>query len=101
MLTPALRVGAEKHLLLVAWDAAAAAAGHEPALPELAPLMKAQLAVLTAELKGQEATGELHLTFATEAEASRGKLGVLATRDKVVETVKWLQEINRRRIATR
>ncbi|HVS37752.1 MAG TPA: hypothetical protein VMS17_19475, partial [Gemmataceae bacterium] len=91
-LTPALRTGAEKHLVLAAWDAAAAAAGTEPPFPEFAPLMKAQLAVLTADLKGQEATGELRLNFATEAEAKAGKKGVQDTRDKVLELVGWLKD---------
>jgi hypothetical protein len=94
VLTPALRPGAEKHLVLVAWDAAALAAGTEPPFPEFAPLMKAQLAVLTADLSGREATGELRLTFATEAEAKDGKKGVLQTRDKFLEAMKWLKDID-------
>ena len=96
VLTPACGPAAEKHLLLVAWDAAAAAAGKEPGIPELAPLMKAQLAVLTVDLNGQEAKGELHLTFSTEAEATAEERR-LRQRDKVVEPIQWLKESATRR----
>ncbi len=56
-LTPALRAGAEKRLVLVAWDAAALSAITQPPFPEFAPLMKAELAVLAADLNGQDLAG--------------------------------------------
>jgi hypothetical protein len=72
---PALRLAAEKHLVVVGMDAAAYARKLPPGNTPYAPLLKAQLAALVVDLDDQF-KANLRLTFANEADAKAAAVGL-------------------------
>jgi hypothetical protein len=74
-LTPALRLAGEKHAAVAGLDVAAlskviAAGGgaEDPEIKPFKPVLRAERAELTVDL-GEQARGDLHLTFANETDA--------------------------------